>query len=67
MNDLVTHAGKTFRLDDLASYMEWEHREAVHFSDAAPGTAAEIWAEFVRRYPDEADHLAEITPPVHAE
>ncbi len=64
MNDAVIHNDKTYSLADLAHYMEYEQREAVHFSDAVPGTSQEFWDEFVSRFPEEADHLASITPTI---
>lgn len=53
MSDTVTHRGRRYRLAHLAHYMEHDQREAVHFSDAAEGTAQEWWDEFARRYPAE--------------
>jgi hypothetical protein len=60
----VKHAGKTYRLDLLARNMDDDHREEIHRSPEADGNPQHFWDEFARRYPDEAEHLAEITPPV---
>jgi hypothetical protein len=65
-NDLVSHNGKTYRLADLAHYMEDDHREAIHGAvdtDSPQG----FWDAFAAAYPDEAEHLAEITPTTEAE
>lgn len=55
----VTHKGKQYRFSDLAHYMEYEHREAIHQTSLATDDQG-WWDDFVARYPDEADHLAEI-------
>lgn len=62
-NDIVTHNGNKYRLAHLAEAMTYEHRETVHDA-VAPCTPDEFWSEFCRRYPDEADYLAEVSPVV---
>jgi hypothetical protein len=59
--DLVTHKGQVRLLADLAHYMDYEEREAVHF-DVAPCSDQEFWDAFSARFPASADHLVEITP-----
>lgn len=45
ISDVVTREGKSYRLADLAHYMEHEEREAVHFAhlpDESPRRAAHL-------------------------
>lgn len=61
-NDLVTHSGKTFRLADLAHYMEDAEREEIHAGNDLDETPQSFWDRFVERFPESAQHLTEITP-----
>lgn len=60
----ITHAnGKKYELELLARYMEFEEREEISSSyDGNDGQG--FWDAFAARFPESAEHLGEITPPV---
>ena len=59
--DVVEHNGTRYRLDDLASALDDQERDAVHL-DLAPCDAQVWWDEFRSRYPASADAAAMVSP-----
>ena len=63
---LVTYQGRQYRLADLAYYMEDESREILHLDSLSTGMTPQAWwDEYVRRYPEDAEHAAECAGEYH--
>ena len=57
----ITHHGRRYRLDDLASALPDDERDAVHLV-YAPCAPQVWWDAYAALYPQSADHAADVSP-----